>query len=95
MLTLKVVSKNPLQLTDGDKLFLTEDFIIFNNSIDKNKLSIGDKLQAQTFNDGQTYYIVQEFSSKNNIAKDNPTLIQIQQKLIELEQRITRLEGGE
>ena len=88
VITLQVKSINPLQLTDGDKLLITKDFIIFDNNIDTSKLSVGDKLQAQTFNDSQIYYITQPYSSANELNKQNIKLTELERRVKALEDRI-------
>lgn len=69
MLSLTVKSINPLQLTDGDKLILTKDFIYFDTYIDTTKIQVGDKFVATTYNSGQTYYVYDIISSNQNIDK--------------------------
>lgn len=64
---LTVRSTNPLTLSLDDRLILNENFVILSDSIDKNKLSVGDKLLATSFNDGQRYFVNQAVSSKNGL----------------------------
>ena len=92
-IVLKVISKNPLKLTDGDKLILTSDFLTFSNEIDLSKISIGDVFNAITLNDGQTYLINEVKSSTNELFKYNNEIKALQDRVTALENRITAIEN--
>lgn len=77
-LYLTVKSLNPLNLTLDDRLIITENFCIFDDLIDKTKLSIGDVLLATTYNDGQLYLIHQAISSEvplKNLQQDDCNIL--------------------
>lgn len=69
LVSLTVKSKDPLQLSMGDKLILSEEFVMFDSYIDKSKIEIGDKFKAISLNDDQVYYIVDIISSTNELDK--------------------------
>ena len=74
---LTVKSLKPLVLNLEDRLDLTEEFLIFSDSIIKDRLQIGDILTATTYNDGQKYYISQGLKKDlrrkvvNNLESDS------------------------
>lgn len=88
MLSLTVKSKNPLVLTDGDKLLLTKDFLYFDSFIDQSKISVGDKFVATTYNSGQSYYIYDIISSSQVIDKYMQEINSLKQRVTALENRI-------
>ena len=69
LVALTVKQKDPIMLSDGDKLMLTKDFIVFDNYIDTSKIEIGDKFRAITLNYGQLYYIIDIISSDKELDK--------------------------
>lgn len=62
-----VNSLNPLNFKLDDKLILTSDFYVLSDDIIKERLQVGQKLLAFSFNDGQCYFIHQ--SVDNSIIK--------------------------
>lgn len=93
LLSLTVKSTSPLQLTDGDKIILTKEFLVFSNHIDLDKISIGDKFVAITFNNGQTYYISDIISSAVEINKYMEEIIDLKSRVSSLESRMTTAEN--
>ena len=93
-MSLTVKSVNPLQLTDGDKLILTSEFLVFSDYIDISQISIGDKFKAQSYNNGQTYYISEIISSaSNNIDKYITEINKLKNEINDLKRRVTALEN--
>ena len=93
-MSLTVKSINPLQLTDGDKLILTGEFLVFSDYIDTSKISVGDKFKAQSYNNGQTYYISEIISSSSNeIDKYTTEINKLKNEIIDLKRRVTALEN--
>lgn len=88
MLSLTVNSINPLILTDGDKLHLTQDFLYFDSFIDKDKISVGDKFMATTYNSGQSYYIYDIVSSQLEIDKYMQEINNLKNRVSSLESRL-------
>lgn len=86
LIGLTVKSVNPLELSNGDKLILTEDFIAFDNFIDKSKIQVGDKFSAISLNADQMYYI-------NDIISSAVELDIYKQELIDLKSRVSSLEN--
>lgn len=78
---LTVKSTSPLILNLENRFDITSDFYILNDEIVPSKISVGDKLLAFTFNDGQCYFIQQA------IGKDI-------KKTADLEKVIKELQGG-
>lgn len=64
---LTVNSLNPLTFKLDDRLVITKEFYILSDDIILSRLSLGVKLLAFTFNDGQCYFIHQ--SVDDNIIK--------------------------
>lgn len=62
-----VTSLDPLTFRLDDKLVLTSNFYVLSDDIIKERLQIGQKLLAFSFNDGQCYFIHQ--SVDNSIIK--------------------------
>lgn len=62
-----VASLNPLTFKLDDKLILTSQFYILSDDIILERLKVGQKLVAFSFNDGQCYFIHQ--SVDNSIIK--------------------------
>lgn len=62
-----VASLNPLTFKLDDKLILTSQFYILSDDIILERLRVGQKLVAFSFNDGQCYFIHQ--SVDNSIIK--------------------------
>lgn len=69
LVSLTVKSKNPLQLSMGDRIILTEDFVVFDSYIDKSKIEVGDKFKAVSLNDDQIYFIIDIISSDKELDK--------------------------
>lgn len=86
MLSLTVKSINPIELTDGDKLHLTKDFLYFDSFIDQSKIRIGDKFMATTYNAGQSYYIY-------DIISSNLVIDKYMQEINDLKSRVSALES--
>ena len=93
VLSLTVKSTNPLQLFDGDKTILTKDFLIFSEHIDVDKITVGDKFLAITYNNGQVYYISDIISSAVEINKYMEEIIDLKTSISSLETRMTAAEG--
>lgn len=93
LLSLTVKSINPIILTDGDKLLLTEDFLYFDSYIDKNKIKVNDKFVATTYNGGQTYYIYDTISTYQNVDKYITEINSLKQRVSILESKYTSLEA--
>ena len=91
---LTVLQTSPLQLTDGDKLILTREFIIFNSMIRTDRLSVGDKLLAITLNDGQMYYIVDVVNSTLELNKYKLLIDDLQTQINGLKTRMTSAENN-
>lgn len=64
---LTVQSTTPLVFKLDDKLSITKEFYLLSDDIVIDRLAIGDKVIALTFNDGQCYFIHQ--SATNKIIK--------------------------
>ena len=64
---LTVNSLNPLTFKLDDRLVITKEFYILSDDIILNRLNVGIKLLAFTFNDGQCYFIHQTVD--DNIIK--------------------------
>lgn len=86
LLSLTVSSINPIQLTDGDRLIIPEEFCVFTSFIDKTKISVNDKFLVLTFNEGQRYYIADVITSTNELITYN-------QQIQSLDNRVTILEN--
>lgn len=69
LVSLTVKSVNPLQMTMGDKIVLTSEFIVFDSYILTDRISIGDKFKAISLEDNQKYYILDIISSTNELDK--------------------------
>ena len=69
LVSLTVKSVNPLQMTMGDRLVLTKEFIVFDSYIITSRISVGDKFKAISLNDDQKYYIVDIISSAQELDK--------------------------
>lgn len=92
LIGLTVKSINPLELSDGDKLILTEEFLVFKNNIDKNKIKVGDKFLATTLNGDQIYYIDNIIDSEQELDKYIQEIILLQNRVSSLENRMTSAE---
>jgi len=88
MISLTVKSINPLVLTDGDKLTLTEHFLYFDTYIDQENIKVGDKFVATTYNSGQTYYIYDIISSNRQLDKYMQEIQSLKDRVSALERRI-------
>ena len=100
MISLTVQSINPIILTDGDRLTLTEDFLYFDSYIDKSNIKVGDKFITTTYNNGQTYYVYDVINSSENIdvylqkINNLQTEVQTLQGIVQsLDTRVTALEN--
>ncbi len=103
---LKVKQKNPLIVNLEDRMDITEDFLIFDDTIIKERIEVGDILTATTFNDGQRYLISQGFKKElkpkiiNNLDTDSEIdMLSAKQgkvlndKIKQLESKIAELES--
>ena len=93
LISLTVKSINPLILTNGDKLLLTKEFLIFDSYIDQTKIKIGDKFNATTYNAGQTYYIYDIINSNQNIDKYMQEINSLKEEINSLKNRVSILEN--
>ena len=93
MISLTVKSKNPLVLTDGDRLNLTKEFLYFDSYIDITKINVGDKFVATTYNAGQTYYIYDIIKSNQNIDKYVQEINELKEEIRLLKNRVSALEN--
>ena len=93
LVSLTVKSINPLELTDGDKIILTEDFIVFKNTIDKSKIKVGDKFSATTLNGDQIYYIDNIIDSEQELDIYKQEIEILRTRLSNAEGRISTLES--
>ena len=93
MVGLTIKSTNPLQLTNGDTLILTEDFVFFNKQIDITKLSVGDKFSAITLSGDQMFYITDVISSTNELYKSNNEIDSLKSRIGILETSVSSLES--
>ena len=93
VLSLTVKSTNPLQLFDGDKIILTKEFLVFSEHIDVDKITVGDKFLAITYNNGQIYYISDIISSAVEINKYMEEIIDLKSRVSSLESRMTTAEN--
>lgn len=93
LLSLTVKSKNPLILTDGDRLHLTNDFLYFDSYIDTSKIKVGDKFVATTYNGGQTYYIYDIITGSQNMDKYITQINSLKQRVSTLESQNSSLQN--
>ena len=93
LIGLTVNSISPIQLTNGDKLILTEDFIIFSSFIDKTKINVGDKFLAITLNSDQTYFIVDIISSSQELIKYKQDTTDLEEQLNALQLQVNLIDG--
>lgn len=64
---LTVYTINPLIFKANDKLYLSEEFYVLSDDIVVDRLKVGTKVLAFTFDDGQKYFIHQ--TNDNNVIK--------------------------
>lgn len=60
-----VTTLNPLTFKLDDKLILTSQFYVLSDDIIEERLKVGQKLLAFSFNDGQCYFIHQSVDNSN------------------------------
>lgn len=90
--TLIVTSTNPLELSDGDRIILTKDFVVFPSNIDESKIEIGDKFSALSVNANQIYYVVDVISSNAEINTQLQDIVDLKTAIVELESQISDLQ---
>lgn len=92
LVTVTVNTLNPLTFILDDRIKLTEDFVQLDSDIDRNKLTIGTKLEAISLNNGQLYYI----QVRKSIRKDDTELLEristLESKVATLEDKVSSLE---
>lgn len=91
---LTVTRLSPLTLSDGDRLSLTSEFLLFSNEIDTSKLSIGDKFSASIVNGGQIYQIDKVMSSRYELKRYVNTENALEERIRALESRMSAIEGS-
>lgn len=64
---LTCLKTNPMTLTDGDRLTITNEFIQWNNTIDTSQILPGDRFSASIINEGQVYSIDKVLDSSNDV----------------------------
>ena len=93
MIGLTVISTSPVKLTNGDRMILTDDFILFSKMIDTSKITIGDTFLAVVLNNDQLYYILEVVSSTNELYKYANEVELLKQRVSTLESKVTTLQG--
>ena len=94
LIGLTVTEINPLQLSNGDKIILTEEFITFPSYIDKTKIVVGDKFSATSLNDNQLYYINDIISSTNELNIYKEEISELEEEINALKSRMDTAEGN-
>lgn len=60
IITLTVISLDPLVFQRDDKLTISKDFYFINQALDTSELQLNDIVLAFVFDDGQQYFIQQK-----------------------------------
>lgn len=87
VVSLTVKSLNPLVFNLDNRIDLTSEFYTLSNDVDRNRLRVGTKVVATTFNGGQNYFISQ--GSIDDINKSAT----LQEEINALEARVTVIEA--